>query len=242
MERDLDSCVRRDRFAIFRSRIELPGLHRLDGFFIQAKADTAGHFDVPRNAVSTNDQAKNHGALILGLAGFFRILWIGRVGSLGSADASADTEDTVADAAATAFPNPWSRTDANTTAAARANATSRSRAVRGWAGRHRRSRIAEIKRVVRLQLNFRRHNHRRSDRKLGMIVSHHDCRRRNLLERLLWNSALRRLELVAIAAATAPGHFFGRRLHDRRIYRRREQDNILLRLFHHLLPKIVGTD
>src|SRR3954470_14846679 len=148
MECDFDSCVRRDRFAIFRSRIELPGLHRLDGFFIQAEADTAGHFDVPRNAVSTNDQAKNHGALILGLAGFFRILRIGRVGSLGSADASADTKHTAAYTTAAAFSNAWSSTDADTTAAARANATSRSRAVRGWAGRHRRSRIAEIKRVV----------------------------------------------------------------------------------------------
>src|SRR5256885_4902963 len=103
MECNFDSGVGRYRFAIFRSWIELPGLHRFDGFFIQTQADAAGHFDVPRNAVCANDQAKNHRALILGLAGFFRILRIGRVGSLGSADASADTEDTAADPAPTTF-------------------------------------------------------------------------------------------------------------------------------------------
>ena len=88
------------------------------GKFIQAETDAAGHFNVPRNAVSAHDQTKNNRALIFGLTGFFRILRIGRVSSFGSANATADTKHTTADTTATAFTNAWAGTyDAFATAA-----------------------------------------------------------------------------------------------------------------------------
>src|SRR5690348_15408076 len=114
MECDFYSGIGRNWFAIFRSRIELPGLHRLDGFFIQSEADAAGDFNVPRNAVSSHDQAKNHRTLIFGFASFFRILRIGRIGSLGSAYAATDTKHSATDTTAAAFTNARASTDAYT--------------------------------------------------------------------------------------------------------------------------------
>src|SRR5579872_804986 len=242
MERDFDGCIGRDRFAIFRSWIELPGLHCFDGFFVQTQADAAGHFNVPGDAVCAHDQAKNDCALILGFAGFFRIFRIWRVDSLGSADAATDAEDTAANAAATAFTNAWTGTDANTAAASTSNATAGSCPVRGRTRRHGGSWISEIQRVVRLQLNFRRHNHRRRNCQFRMIVSHYNRRGSDLLQRLLRDSALRRLELVTIASATTASNFFGRRLHDRRIQRRRHQNNGLVRLLHNRFAEIVGPN
>src|SRR6185312_5644075 len=97
-------------------------------------------------------------------------------------------------------------------------------------GHNWRSWISEVWRVEG-QLHLRRDDYCGFNRKLRMIVANHDRRRRNLLHRRLWNFALRRLKLAAIAAATAAAHLRFRGLDDRLVHRRSKQRNSIFWLF-----------
>src|SRR5438093_1107024 len=121
MERDFDGRIGGHRFPVLGARVELPGLHRLDGFLVKTESNASGNFDITRNTVCANDQAENDCPLIFGFTRLFRVLGIGIVDRLGGADTATDSENAAADATATAFADSGPGANTNSATAAGTN-------------------------------------------------------------------------------------------------------------------------
>src|SRR5258708_1882909 len=191
----------RDRFPVFLSRVEFPLIHGLDRFLIQTQSQAAGYMDVAGPSIGADNQAKNAYTLIFGLAGFFGVFRIRGEDRLWRAHTAAYLEHAAANSAAAAFTNAGAGANANSATAAGTDSAAGAGAIGRRSGWHSCSGIAEI-RGIHCQLDLRGHDHRRLNCQLRMIVSHHDCRRRNLLHCGLGNIPLRRLELIAVSATT----------------------------------------
>src|SRR5580658_7382052 len=61
------------RFAVFKAGLKLPFFDSFDSFFVQAQAEASYYFGIHGVALSVHHDLKNHYALMLRLAGFFRI-------------------------------------------------------------------------------------------------------------------------------------------------------------------------
>src|SRR5271166_1119779 len=190
----------RNRLAVFARRIELPQLDRFDGFLVQAHAQRTLHANLLRTPIRIHYQPQYDGTLVLGLARFFRVLRIGRVQRLGSAHASTNSVSPAAVASSVSGTNarPGART--NTAAIAAPDASARARAI-GGRSQHLGQRIAQ--RTHRRQLDLRRHDYRGLDHELWIRISNNDGRRHDLVLGEFGQRALRSLQLVAVAAATA---------------------------------------
>src|SRR5579859_2340342 len=74
VEGDFNIHFNRDGAAVFLGRIEFPGLHAFNGFFVQAHAQRADNARVMHAAICAHNDVQHHHALIFGFARFFREL------------------------------------------------------------------------------------------------------------------------------------------------------------------------
>ena len=90
----------RHRLTIFLSRIELPLADGFNGLLIQAHAQRSRYTHIPRMAIRTDNKPDHAYALILSLAGLFRIFRIGLVKNPWCGYAAADIKDATPESAA----------------------------------------------------------------------------------------------------------------------------------------------
>ena len=62
-----------DGSAVFHARLEAPFLDGFDGFLIEAQAERADHFEIPRIPLLVDDDKQDDGALEFRLARFLGI-------------------------------------------------------------------------------------------------------------------------------------------------------------------------
>src|SRR5580704_4155449 len=79
--------------TVSHGRLELPILHRLDGFFVEAHAQAAEDANIGWAAVDSHDQAERADALVFGLARFLRKLRLGCINRPRRRSAAAHVED-----------------------------------------------------------------------------------------------------------------------------------------------------
>src|ERR1039458_1487538 len=70
-EVDFDLSFHRHRLAVLVAGLELPLFHGFHGLFVQPQAEAAQNLHVDGFSGGVDLHIENHGALILGLAGFF---------------------------------------------------------------------------------------------------------------------------------------------------------------------------
>src|SRR5580704_6196252 len=125
-EADLDVDLHRHRLPIFHSRFKLPRLDRFDSLFVESQAQAARHTNVSRPSVRPHHQPKDASALVLRLAGFFRILRIRLIDNSRCAHSTAHAEHAAADSTTTALTHSGT--------CAHPHATARTGSVRGRSG------------------------------------------------------------------------------------------------------------
>ena len=118
MEFNLHTDLHVYRFAILQGRLKTPLLHGLKCLGIEAQAETANYFYVPRASRSVDNEPKNARALFLGPACLFCVVGIGRGDCLRRRDSATNFVDSPTDAAAATCPNPSSVANADPAARA----------------------------------------------------------------------------------------------------------------------------
>src|SRR6185312_933909 len=137
--------------------------------------------------------------LKLRLARLFRILRIRLVDGHGRGYAAdSGTEDSAAVAAADSGSNATAAARSNSAAVAGTDAGAAADAIRWRSANDRRLRISQVREIVAGQLYLWRHHHCGFCREFGVLVAHHNLRRRDLFHRGLGQFALGSNDLVAI--------------------------------------------
>src|SRR5215472_7353508 len=130
VKHNLDAGINGNGLAVLLARFEAPSFYGLDGLFIESKSQTSAHGNVTRNAVGSDHQAQHNRSLVLRLAGFFRIFWLGIKDHLGCGHAAADVKCPTTDSSTVAWSHARTRADANSAAATRSNSSARAGSVR----------------------------------------------------------------------------------------------------------------
>jgi hypothetical protein len=217
-----------NRPAIFGCGFKAPLLNRFNGFLVEAHAEPSLHADVVRLAVRTDDHGKYAGSFIFVLTGLLGILGVGRRNWFRREYAAPDAKDAAANTATPALTDAGTCALSNAAARARANTAAGSRSIgERWIGHCGRSRVSEVGKLGRSDLNLRRSDNGWLDSKLRMLVPHDDGRRSDLLHAQLRQTTLRRGKFVMIATTAASTRFlycWGKHIH---IRGRCDQRNVL---------------